>query len=311
LKPNPGQVDQGVACGAGSAFRYRIRMKEQAMVDRRANELLGYPADARLLIVNCDDFGMYHAINEAIVRGLTEGVARSTTVMTPCPWGLHALHLLGANPGVAFGVHLTLVCDYENYTWGPVAARERVPSLVDETGHFYRYERIPELLAKATVEDLDAEFRAQIEVVLSAGLKPTHLDWHCLYEGGRPDIFDLTVRLAREYGLAVRVNAASSIERLQGQGLPTNDYDMMDSYRLETAGKTARYLQMLRELPEGLTEWAVHPGLDYPEARAIDPGWPVRYADFAFVVSAEARETVSEEGIVLLDYRALQVVWNG
>ncbi|MDF2760830.1 MAG: hypothetical protein K0S99_3465, partial [Thermomicrobiales bacterium] len=28
----------------------------------RANELLGYPADARLLIVNADDFGVYHAV---------------------------------------------------------------------------------------------------------------------------------------------------------------------------------------------------------------------------------------------------------
>jgi hypothetical protein len=29
-----------------------------------------------------------------------------------------------------------------------------------------------------------------------------------------------------------------------------------------------------------------------------------------FLVSQEARETVREEGIVLLDYRALQAVWN-
>ncbi len=281
------------------------------MRNQRASELLGYPADARLLIINCDDFGMYHAINEAIFRSLTEGVARSTTVMMPCPWGLHALQVLGEHPEFAFGVHLTLVCDYGNYKWGPVASRERVPSLVDESGYFYRYERIPELLAEAKVEELEVEFRAQIEIVLAAGLKPSHLDWHCLYEGGRPDVFDLTVGLAREYGLAVRVNAAASIERLQGQGLPTNDYDMMDSYRLETEGKTARYVQMLRGLPVGLTEWAIHPSLGNAESQAIDGGWPVRKADFDFLISREARETVKEEGIILLDFRALQAVWNG
>ena len=33
------------------------------MHERQTNRLLGYPDDARLLIVNADDFGMYHAIN--------------------------------------------------------------------------------------------------------------------------------------------------------------------------------------------------------------------------------------------------------
>ena len=37
---------------------------------------------------------------------------------------------------------------------------------------------------------------AQIETVLAAGLAPTHLDWHCLRDGGRPDVFDLTRGLA-------------------------------------------------------------------------------------------------------------------
>jgi hypothetical protein len=32
------------------------------------NGMLGYPADARLLFVNADDFGMCHAVNEAIIR---------------------------------------------------------------------------------------------------------------------------------------------------------------------------------------------------------------------------------------------------
>ena len=39
------------------------------MADKRqTNRLLGYPAYARLLLINADDFGMCHAINEAIFR---------------------------------------------------------------------------------------------------------------------------------------------------------------------------------------------------------------------------------------------------
>jgi hypothetical protein len=43
-----------------------------------ANRRLGYPDDARLLIVNADDLGMYPAINEAIVRSCKDGIVRST-----------------------------------------------------------------------------------------------------------------------------------------------------------------------------------------------------------------------------------------
>ena len=73
----------------------------------RVNELLGYPAEARLLIINADDFGVYHAVNAAILRTFTEGVVRSTTLMAPCPWAMHAMRLLRDHPHIACGVHLT------------------------------------------------------------------------------------------------------------------------------------------------------------------------------------------------------------
>jgi chitin disaccharide deacetylase len=278
--------------------------------NHRANDLLGYPPDARLLIINADDFGMYHAVNAAVLDALTEGVLRSTTVMAPCPWGLHAMQALRERPEIAFGVHLTVVTDFDNYRWGPLTARDRVPSLVDETGYFHRHEPGQAYLAGLALDELEVEFRAQIEAVLAAGLRPSHLDWHCLADGGRPDVFDLTLGLAREYGLALRVHDRASADRLQRQGLPTIDHDMVDSTRLETEGKTARYVRMLRELPAGLSEWAVHPALGTDEARAIDGWWERRAADFAFLVSQEAGDTVREEGIVLLDYRASQAVWT-
>jgi predicted glycoside hydrolase/deacetylase ChbG (UPF0249 family) len=277
----------------------------------RTNELLGYPADARLLIVNADDYGVNQPITDAILRTLEEGVVRSTTLMVPCPSAAMAMQALKDNTDLAFGVHLTLVCDGVLYKWGPVAPRVFVPSLVDETSDFYNYEGIPKLLELAKIGEVEIEFRAQIDCVLAAGLRPSHLDFHCLFDGGRPDIFDMTVEIAKEYGLALRVGAQSMAERLQAEGLPTNDHVFLDSYRLGNVGKTARFVQLLRELPVGLSEWAAHPGLDTPESQELDPeGWTIRHADFEFLISQDAKDTIREEGIILLDYRPLQAVWN-
>lgn len=282
------------------------------MPNVQTNRLLGYPEDARLLIINADDFGMCHSVNAAIFAALEQGVLRSTTLMVPCPWALHAMHFLADHPQVPFGVHLTAISDWVDYRWGPVTAREKVPSLINEAGYFYNFEHMPEFLAGVNLDELEMEFRAQIEVVLSAGLEPTHLDWHSLRIKHREDIHRLMLRLAREYGLALRVAGQSWIDTVQSQGLPTNDYYFLDSYGLDPVGKSAQYVQLLRELPVGLSEWALHPGLDSAELLAIEPeGNHIRQTDFDFLISQETKDVVKEEGIVLLDYRALQQVWRG
>ncbi len=275
------------------------------------NRLLGYPGDARLLIINADDFGMCNSVNEAIIRVLKAGVVSSTTVMVPCPWALHAMHFLADHPEIPFGVHLTVISDPADYRWGPLSSREMVPSLVDPAGYFYDFEAMPAFLAQVKLDQVEMEFRAQIEAVLEARLKPTHLDWHALRIGGRPDIFELMLRLAKEYSLALRVMGRDSIAKVQSLGLPTSDYDFLDSYLLDPVNKPARYAQMLRELPVGLSEWAVHPGLDNSELLALEPtGHHERQTDFDFWTCQQAKDIIREEGIVLLDYRALQVVWN-
>lgn len=277
----------------------------------QTNRLLRYPDNARLLIVNADDFGRCHAGNEATLRAHKEGVVSSTTLMVPCPWALHAMRLLGEHPDIPFGVHLTVICDVAHYRWRPLTSREKIPSLIDETGFFYTSERTSEFLAQAKLSELEVEFRAQIETVLAAKLKPTHLDWHCLDHGGRTDIFELTLRLAKEYGLALRVSDQPLIEQVQREGLPSGEHDLLNSYDFDPVNKSARFAQILRELPVGLSEWAVHPGLGTPELQALEPAsWQVRQTDFDFLVSREAREIIQQEGIILLSYKPLQKVWQ-
>lgn len=168
-----------------------------------------------------------------------------------------------------------------------------------------------EFLAQARVDEVEIEFRAQIDTVADAGLIPTHLDFHCLTDGGRDDIFDLTVALAAEYGLALRVWLERGRGRMRQQGLPVTDNEFLDSFSLDIEGKADRYAQLLGELPVGLSEWAVHPALGDEEWRAIEPGgWRVRRTDYEFLMSPQAGEILQREGIVVIDYKSIQQVWS-
>ncbi|MFC9248950.1 polysaccharide deacetylase family protein [Streptomyces sp. NPDC057136] len=264
-----------------------------------------------MLIVNNDDFGMYHAINAAVIHSIEEGIASSCSLMVLSPWARHAMHLLRERPEVPFGIHLTLVCDTTHFRWEPLSEKAAVPSLLDdETGTLFAPAGIPQLLAGARLNEIELEFRAQIDAVVAAGLAPSHLDWHCLADGGRDDILDLTVALAGEYGFAVRAWGEAGRHKLRQRGLPVIDNDVLDSFNLDIEGKPARYAQLLRDLPAGLSEWAIHPGLGNEESQAIDPeGWLVRRTDYEFLTSPTARELLQQEGIVVTDYRAAQRAW--
>jgi predicted glycoside hydrolase/deacetylase ChbG (UPF0249 family) len=269
----------------------------------RSNELLNLAPDARVLIVNCDDFGMCPPINAAVVQSIEEGIGTSCSLMVPCPGAAHAMQLLRARPEIPFGIHLTLVCDTEHDRWRPLAEKERVPSLLDDAGELFAPARVPELLARARPDEVELEFRAQIDAVVDAGLTPTHLDWHCLADGGRADIFDLTVALAQEYGLATRAWLERGRGRLRRLGVPIVEHEFLDSFGLDVEGKQARYAELLRELPAGLSEWAVHPGLGDEQSR-------VRRTDHEFLTSQRARDLIRQEGIVLIDYGLLQQAWR-
>ena len=75
----------------------------------------------------------------------------------------------------------------------------------------------------------------------------------------------------------------------------------------------------LRELPAGLSEWALHPGIATDELRAVmaDPRVPGvtgtpegRQSDFDAAISDEIAQIVADEGIQIIGYRELQRVWQ-
>jgi chitin disaccharide deacetylase len=277
-----------------------------------SSALLGFAADARVLIVNCDDFGMSEAINTAVLDSIERGIAASCSLMAPCPSAPQALRLLKERPEISFGVHLTLVCESSRLRWGPLTKKDQVPSLLDDSGRFFAPtpEGRSRLLAQVRLDEVEREFRAQIDAVALTGLAPTHLDFHCLADGGRDDILDLTLALAEEYGLAVRVWLDAGRRKARGRGLPVVDHPFLDSFTLDIDGKSARYADLLRGLPAGLSEWAMHPGLGDDKSRAMDDGWRVRQTDHVFLTSPEARDLLEAKDIVVIDYRTVQRVWS-
>jgi predicted glycoside hydrolase/deacetylase ChbG (UPF0249 family) len=275
----------------------------------KTSELLGYPKDARLLILNIDDYGLCYTANDAAIGLLKKGVVSSCTVMAPAPWGLHGVFLLKGNPEIKCGVHLTAISEHVRYRWRPLSSPEMVPSLVDEDGYFFLETRQDQFTRQADVHELELEFRLQIEFVLKHGVSITHLDSHCNTHDSRDDIFGMTVSLAREYGLALRVHNDKYMERLKKDHLPALDYPDLDSFRLPVEGKFQNYLRLLKELPEGLSEWAIHPAYESAELRAITPEWPVRASDYAFFNSNEFLHAVQSEGIILASYWLLQPFW--
>ncbi|MDR2988232.1 MAG: polysaccharide deacetylase family protein [Nocardiopsaceae bacterium] len=276
-----------------------------------SNALLGFAPEARVLIVNADDFGMYGAVNAAVVESIDHGIASSCSLMVPCPGAKRAIQLLKLRPDISFGIHLTLICDTVRDRWGPMAPKSRVPSLLNEAGELFPPAEVGRLLAQARLDEVEVEFRAQIDAVVGLGLRATHLDWHCMADGGRGDIFDLTVALAKEYGLAVRAWLEPGGRKLRQLGLPVVDNPFLDSFSLEADGKAARYAELVRDLPAGLTEWAVHPGLGDRVAQGIEPdGWQNRRSDYEFLTSSVARELVEQEGIDVIDYSAIQHAWS-
>src|SRR5438067_3112190 len=178
---------------------------------------------------------MHDAVNAAVVESIENGIASSCSLMVPCPAAANAMRLLRERPHISFGIHLALIRDKREYRWGPAAAKADVSSLLHpDTNELYvdtPAERTA-LLATAKLTEVERELRAQINTVVDAGLAPTHLDWHCLADGGRADICDLAMTLAKEYGLALRVWLDHGRRKAREQGKPVIDNPFVDSYSI-------------------------------------------------------------------------------
>lgn len=147
------------------------------------------------LLVNADDFGYSLGQNYGIIDAFVNGIVRSASLMAPAPAAGHAVQLAGQHPELGVGVHLIL--DFGR----PILAPELIPSLIGAEGFFIRHSLDAALPVKIT--EVELEWRAQINSVISRGIRPTHLDGHH-HIHLHPQLLPIVCRLAREYGLPIR-----------------------------------------------------------------------------------------------------------
>jgi len=276
---------------------------------------LGYPADARLLIINADDFGMCHDENEATIIGLTQGLFTSSTILT-CPWFEEAAEFARNTPTADLGVHLTLNSEWERYKWGPVLGRTDVPSLTDERG--YLWADVSNVFEHDRLEEVEIELEAQIEKAAAGGIDITHLDCHMGPLHLRADYHRIYLKLALDFRLPIRLTSRLMMRQL-GMGDILNELDVNGIFYPDNfmhAGPKNLdeteifWTELLRNLKPGISEIYCHPALGRDELKSCARDWQQRRRDFEYFTSDKQRQLLKDEGIELIGYRKLRDAMN-
>jgi chitin disaccharide deacetylase len=276
-------------------------------------EKLGYPKDAKLLIIHADDVAETHAVNAATFQAVESGAVNSASIMVPCPWFPEAADYARSHPEADFGLHLTLTSERVYYRWGPVAARNNVPSLVDSNGYFHHdWDQHPRIDPR----DVETELRAQIERARAMGVRPTHFDSHQyrLIENGK-EIFQVFVRLGHEYNVPIFVardwfSEHPYLEASLGPRDLILDHTVTISPDVPAEKWADFYRDAVKNLQPGVTEFVIHVGLADEELRAATReratwGAAWRQRDFDFFMSKEFRSLLEQQHVKLITWREL------
>jgi predicted glycoside hydrolase/deacetylase ChbG (UPF0249 family) len=281
--------------------------------DKTIAERLGYPRDAKLLIVHADDLGMAHSVNAATIKAFESGLVNSGSIMVPCPWLSEIAAFARANPQADLGLHLTLTSEWTSFRWGPVSSRDKVSSLLDKDGYFRLTES--EAAAQADPKQVELEITAQIERARALGIQPTHLDSHMgtLYQNKA--LFEVFLRVARSQKLPVRVaktwfSRADFLPSVLTQDDVYIDRVLDINPTVPPQDWAKFYGDALKKLEPGVTEVIIHLAYDDAEMRAATadhPDWGAawRQRDFEFFTSDTFRKLLQENQIKLITWREL------
>ena len=275
--------------------------------------------DAPRLIVNADDFGFSEGVTQGIIEAHAAGSVTSTSIMANgIAWQVAVARARAART-LGVGLHLNLV------QGRPLL---RVPSLTDaRTGEFHSLGELASraLLRRIDREELEAETRAQIERVRSAGIALTHLDGH-RHAHVLPGIFGTVARVTSEAGIRVLripreplglnvldlaatdrklvIAAALAVSRAASRTGTLVTVEHFRGISLQGGKRFAvRLRRTLDTLGAGVTELMVHPGHDDATLAAQDSYTWQRPIELAVLTSPETRERLARGDIRLVSFR--------
>jgi chitin disaccharide deacetylase len=186
------------------------------------------------LIVNADDFGRSFGVNRGIIEAHEGGVVTSASLMVRWPAATEAAAYGREHRNLGLGLHFDLgEWSYRGGTWVPV------------------YEVVPADDVTAVTDELARQLATFRRLV---GRDPTHIDSH-QHVHRREPVRSVLIRLARR--LAVPLRHCSPAVRHCGDfyGQTATGSPLHAAIRVESL------IEILAELPPGVTELACHPGL--------------------------------------------------
>jgi predicted glycoside hydrolase/deacetylase ChbG (UPF0249 family) len=275
-------------------------------------EELGYPADAKLLIVNCDDLGSSRGANTAIFEALRSGTASSASLMVPCPDAQDAARSCETDD---VGVHLTLNCEIPEPRWGPLT---EAPSLLADDGSLASHPA--DVIRTVDRSEVRDECRAQIEQALQWGVDITHLDSHRNALVYRRDLAHVYLELGIEYDVPLRALSRVRVWRVgrrpvakwrfeapQGRSATTAGVVCPDRMFFLPMGGRGKLMEVLNALQPGVTEVCLHPAVETDELRSSDPEWERRVDDYQLLCTDPSlAERFEQAGATLIGYRELR-----
>jgi len=278
-------------------------------------ERLGYPKDAKLVIIHSDDLGVSHSENAASTTAMEKGSVSSASIMVPCPWMPEIAAYAQSHPGADLGLHITLTSEWKNYKWGPVTSKEKVPGLVNKNG--FLYSSVDSVLQNAKSTEVEQEIRNQVLRAKQFGIDPTHLDAHMGTALSNLDYFKSYLKIGHEFKIPV------FIPRLVEAGLKVKfdtmltDKDVLVDNILSASpddmktGFKAFYIEGIKNLKPGLTYLIIHTAYDDAEMRAVTidhPDWGAawRQEDFNFFSSAECAKVLKDNNIYVITWKEIR-----
>ncbi|HMH35011.1 MAG TPA: polysaccharide deacetylase family protein, partial [Puia sp.] len=256
------------------------------------------------LVIRGDDMGYTHSGNQAIVKAYQEGIERSVEVIVASPWFPEAVKLLAENPGIDVGVHLAITSEWDNEKWRPLSD---CATLKDPDGYFYpmvypnkNYPGRSIRENKWTIEDVEKEFRAQIELAIKKIPHISHISSHMGCTDLNDSVTQLARKLAKEYHIDIDPKELG-VEFIGYKG-PSATSDQ----------KIASFKNMLNQLQAGkMYIFVDHPGLNSPELQAIHHiGYETVAADRQGVTdlwtNPAIKEAIRQKGIELISYADLK-----